>query len=119
MDGAGRAVGVDDDDDDANQANTASAATIASTTSPRFIENTLTVPDHDPAAAGNLKPIVSCPFVPRMFEHLTVGVRNVNVRRPSLDDVFIQYTGRDMRDAEAGAGDQLRANPMVRGFRRG
>jgi hypothetical protein len=24
-----------------------------------------------------------------------------------------------MRDAEAGAGDQLRANPMVRGFRRG
>ena len=58
-------------------------------------------------------------FVPRMFEHLSVGVRNVNVRRPSLDDVFIQYTGRDMRDAEAGAGDQLRANPMVRGFRRG
>ena len=58
-------------------------------------------------------------FVPRMFEHLTVGVRNVNVRRPSLDDVFIQYTGRDMRDAEAGAGDQLKANPMVRGFRRG
>jgi ABC-2 type transport system ATP-binding protein len=58
-------------------------------------------------------------FVPRMFEHLRVGVRNVNVRRPSLDDVFIQYTGRDMRDAEAGAGDQLRANPMVRGFRRG
>src|SRR5262245_5092387 len=58
-------------------------------------------------------------FVPRMFEHLTVGVRNVNVRRPSLDDVFIQYTGREMRDAEAGAGDQLRSNPMVRGFRRG
>jgi len=44
-------------------------------------------------------------FVPRMFEHLTVGVRNVNVRRPSLDDVFIQYTGRDMRDAEAGGVD--------------
>jgi ABC-2 type transport system ATP-binding protein len=58
-------------------------------------------------------------FVPRMFEHLTVGVRNVNVRRPSLDDVFIQYTGRDMRDAEAGGVDQLKASPMVRGFRRG
>jgi ABC-2 type transport system ATP-binding protein len=58
-------------------------------------------------------------FVPRMFECLTVGVRNVNVRRPSLDDVFIQYTGRDMRDAEAGGVDQLKANPMVRGFRRG
>jgi ABC-2 type transport system ATP-binding protein len=58
-------------------------------------------------------------FVPRVFEHLTVGVRNVNVRRPSLDDVFIQYTGRDMRDAEAAGVDQFKANPMVRGFRRG
>ena len=58
-------------------------------------------------------------FVPRVFEHLTVGVRNVNVRRPSLDDVFIQYTGRDMRDAEPAGVDQFKANPMVRGFRRG
>ena len=55
----------------------------------------------------------------RVFEHLTIGVRNVNVRRPSLDDVFIQYTGRDMRDAEAAGVDQFKANPMVRGFRRG
>ena len=58
-------------------------------------------------------------FVPRMFEHLPVGVRSVNVRRPSLDDVFMEYTGRELRDADAGAGDQFRANPMVRGFRRG
>jgi len=40
------------------------------------------------------------------------------VRRPSLDDVFIEYTGRDMRDAEAGATQQLAANPMVRAFRK-
>ena len=58
-------------------------------------------------------------FVPRMFEHLTVGIHNVNVRRPSLDDVFIQYTGREMRDAEAGGVDQFKSNPMVRGMRRG
>jgi ABC-2 type transport system ATP-binding protein len=58
-------------------------------------------------------------FVPRLFEHLTVGVRNVNVRRPSLDDVFIEYTGRDMRDAEAGLSERFRNNAMVRGFRRG
>src|SRR5947208_14025620 len=63
-DGADGAVDVDDDDDDANQANAASAATIASATRPRFIENTLTVPDDDPAAAEDLKPTVSCPFVP-------------------------------------------------------
>ena len=64
MEAVGRPVDVDDDDDDANHANAASATTIASTTKPRFIENTLTVPDDDPAAAEDLKPIVSCPFVP-------------------------------------------------------
>jgi ABC-2 type transport system ATP-binding protein len=57
-------------------------------------------------------------FVPRVFDHLRSGVRSVNVRRPSLDDVFIKYTGRDIRDAEAGLGDQMRMNAMVRSFRR-
>ena len=58
-------------------------------------------------------------FVPSAFSALTVGVRSVSVRRPSLDDVFIKYTGRAIRDAEVGAGDMLKMNPMVRGFRRG
>jgi ABC-2 type transport system ATP-binding protein len=57
-------------------------------------------------------------FVPRLFEHLSLGIRNVNVRRPSLDDVFMEYTGRDIRDAEAGANDQFKMNAMTRGFRR-
>ncbi len=57
-------------------------------------------------------------FVPRLFDHLTVGVHSINVRRPSLDDVFIEYTGRDMRDAEAGATQQFAANAMVRAFRK-
>jgi ABC-2 type transport system ATP-binding protein len=58
-------------------------------------------------------------FVPRLFDHLPAGVRSVNVRRPSLDDVFMEYTGRDLRDADAGTADQFRMNAMVRGFRRG
>ncbi|HSO96817.1 MAG TPA: ATP-binding cassette domain-containing protein [Acidimicrobiia bacterium] len=58
-------------------------------------------------------------FVPRLFDHLPAGVRSVNVRRPSLDDVFMEYTGHDLRDADAGAADQFRMNAMVRGFRRG
>jgi ABC-2 type transport system ATP-binding protein len=57
-------------------------------------------------------------FVPRIFDHVSVGVRNVNVRRPSLDDVFMEYTGRDIRDSEAGANDQFKMNAMTRGFRR-
>ncbi len=58
-------------------------------------------------------------FVPRLFDHLPAGVQSVNVRRPSLDDVFMEYTGHDLRDADAGTADQFRANAMVRGFRRG
>jgi ABC-2 type transport system ATP-binding protein len=57
-------------------------------------------------------------FVPRIFGALSVGVQSVNVRRPSLDDVFIKYTGHDLRDADAGAGEQFAANAMVRAFRR-
>ena len=58
-------------------------------------------------------------FVPRLFDHLeAVGVQSVTVRRPSLDDVFMKYTGRAIRDAEAGSQDQFKMNAMVRGFRR-
>ncbi|MEX0947534.1 MAG: ATP-binding cassette domain-containing protein [Acidimicrobiia bacterium] len=57
-------------------------------------------------------------FVPRLFGLLTVNVQNVAMHRPSLDDVFIEYTGRDIRDAEAGATDRFKMNPMVRGFRK-
>ena len=57
-------------------------------------------------------------FVPRLFGTLSVGVSSVNVRRPSLDDVFIKYTGHDIRDAEAGNAAQFAANAMTRAFRR-
>ncbi|MFM8971624.1 MAG: ATP-binding cassette domain-containing protein, partial [Actinomycetota bacterium] len=57
-------------------------------------------------------------FVPRLFATLSVGVSSVNVRRPSLDDVFIKYTGHDIRDAEAGNAAQFAANAMTRAFRR-
>jgi ABC-2 type transport system ATP-binding protein len=48
-------------------------------------------------------------FVPRMINALSVPVRSVTIRRPSLDDVFIKLTGRAIRDDEAGATDNLRA----------
>jgi ABC-2 type transport system ATP-binding protein len=43
-------------------------------------------------------------FVPRLFAGLDVGVETVTVTRPSLDDVFMTYTGTTIRDAEARAG---------------
>jgi ABC-2 type transport system ATP-binding protein len=47
-------------------------------------------------------------FVPRLFEGLGVPIRSVSVSRPSLDDVFMSYTGSTIRDAEATAGDRNR-----------
>ncbi len=47
-------------------------------------------------------------FVPRLFAQLSVPIRAVSVSRPSLDDVFMSYTGTTIRDAEASATDHMR-----------
>jgi ABC-2 type transport system ATP-binding protein len=39
-------------------------------------------------------------FVPRLFAELAIPIRAVNVSRPTLDDVFMSYTGTSIRDAE-------------------
>jgi ABC-2 type transport system ATP-binding protein len=44
-------------------------------------------------------------FVPRLFVELDVPISAVRVSRPTLDDVFMSYTGKTIRDAEA-------ANPL-------
>jgi ABC-2 type transport system ATP-binding protein len=40
-------------------------------------------------------------FVPRLFAALGVPITAVNVSRPTLDDVFMNYTGSTIRDAES------------------
>jgi ABC-2 type transport system ATP-binding protein len=40
-------------------------------------------------------------FVPQLFERLGVTIEAVTVARPTLDDVFMAYTGTTIRDAEA------------------
>lgn len=42
-------------------------------------------------------------FVPRLFAELGVEIRSVGVSRPSLDDVFLAYTGTTIREAESAA----------------
>jgi ABC-2 type transport system ATP-binding protein len=39
-------------------------------------------------------------FVPRLFGELGFAIRAVSVSRPTLDDVFMSYTGTTIRDAE-------------------
>jgi ABC-2 type transport system ATP-binding protein len=52
-------------------------------------------------AAGEL-------FVPRLFAELDQPIRAVSVARPSLDDVFMSYTGTTIRDAESSQTDTRR-----------
>ena len=50
-------------------------------------------------------------FVPRLFAELSgIGqtISSVNVSRPSLDDVFMSYTGTTIRDAESSESDTRR-----------
>ncbi len=42
-------------------------------------------------------------FVPRLFAELSVPIQGVGVSRPTLDDVFMSYTGTTIRDAEEDA----------------
>jgi ABC-2 type transport system ATP-binding protein len=57
-------------------------------------------------------------FVPRLFAELDVPIRSVSVARPSLDDVFMSYTGRTIRDTEASSADAMRAMAQRFGRRR-
>jgi ABC-2 type transport system ATP-binding protein len=57
-------------------------------------------------------------FLPRLFSKLGVPIRSVSVARPSLDDVFMSYTGKTIRDAEVSAAERARANPFARAARR-
>jgi ABC-2 type transport system ATP-binding protein len=39
-------------------------------------------------------------FIPRLFAEFELPIRAVSVSRPTLDDVFMSYTGSTIRDAE-------------------
>jgi ABC-2 type transport system ATP-binding protein len=43
-------------------------------------------------------------YVPRLFGSLGVPITSVSISRPSLDDVFLSYTGRTIRDSEQAPG---------------
>jgi len=43
-------------------------------------------------------------FVPQLFEKLGIAIKSVTVQRPTLDDVFLNFTGTSLRDAESKGG---------------
>jgi ABC-2 type transport system ATP-binding protein len=54
-------------------------------------------------------------FVPKLFAEFPLRIRSVNVARPSLDDVFMSYTGSTIRDAESGASERMRRSAQIFG----
>jgi ABC-2 type transport system ATP-binding protein len=57
-------------------------------------------------------------FVPRLFAGLGVRITWVSLARPTLDDVFMAYTGRTIRDAEASVAERNASLPWMRASRR-
>jgi ABC-2 type transport system ATP-binding protein len=58
-------------------------------------------------------------FVPRLFAEFTLPIRAVNVARPTLDDVFMSFTGTTIRDAETTVAQRGREHmQMFRGGQR-
>ncbi len=51
-------------------------------------------------------------FVPRLFAELGLPITSVNVSRPTLDDVFMSYTGTTIRDAEESSDDHANKHLM-------
>ena len=47
-------------------------------------------------------------FVPALFSTFRTRIQSVDVRRPSLDDVFLRLTGHDMRDESVSPVENLR-----------
>ena len=56
-------------------------------------------------------------FVPQLFAELPVPIRAVSVSRPTLDDVFMSYTGTTIRDAETTSAQRGREHMQM--FRAG
>ena len=56
-------------------------------------------------------------FVPGLLRDLSVAVRTVNVRPPTLEDVFLKMTGREIR--EDGASEHEKLKSRVRRMGRG
>ncbi|MDD1736479.1 MAG: DUF4162 domain-containing protein, partial [Methanothrix sp.] len=54
------------------------------------------------------------PIIMNRLREKGINIVSVNLKKPTLDDVFVHYTGRDIRDAGAG---KLRRLPQPKGGR--
>jgi len=48
-------------------------------------------------------------FIPDLVTQLTIPIESISLRSPTLDDVFLKLTGHELRDAEVGDHERIRA----------
>ena len=53
-------------------------------------------------------------FAPRLLRELETPTHSIRIASPTLDDVFMAYTGRTIRDTEASDAERMRSPPMAR-----
>ena len=53
-------------------------------------------------------------FLPRLLKEVSTAIDTVELRKPTLDDVFLQMTGRTMREEEVSSKDRLRQRMRAR-----
>jgi ABC-2 type transport system ATP-binding protein len=56
-------------------------------------------------------------FMPRLFNELDSKIESIEMRRPTLDDVFLSLTGRMIREEHASGKDAFRDQMRIRGRR--
>jgi len=79
------------------------------------IESIPVAGEHDVTPAEIRREGIPTPAHLRLFAELGVAIRSVSVARPSLDDVFMSYTGTTIRDAESGSNLERRNAGRITG----
>jgi ABC-2 type transport system ATP-binding protein len=54
-------------------------------------------------------------FMPRLFNELDSKIESIESRRPTLDDVFLKLTGRQIRDEHGSEKEMMRQSMRIRG----
>lgn len=57
------------------------------------------------------------PVIFSLSSSIGVKIKSVSITEPTLDDVFISFTGRDLRDNNSGSYDQKKEHRKMRGLR--
>ncbi|WP_048194983.1 ATP-binding cassette domain-containing protein [Candidatus Nitrosotenuis uzonensis] len=84
----------------------------------RKIEFVRDVTEHDgKITVFSSKGAEVAPMIFSLSTELGVTIQSISITEPTLDDVFISYTGRDLRDGNSSSYDQKKEHRKMKGIR--